>query len=144
MTSPYAEILIRPDRGSKAYSLHCRFSVDAFPTQGHLEQAKYVAAEKWVADMEKQGWEYLDKHGIEMHGPMASTPIGAGLPSVASQERLRAKDAVYPVSQGARLLAGAPGWVSTVPTLSNSEKWDYDLAAVFVRKTLVFEYNEEI
>ena len=140
----YANLLIRPDHGYKAYRLHARFSVDARPSPAYLAKAKMVAAEKWIADMEKQGWDYLDKHGIELRGPVPAMPAPKGLPSIAQMERIKAKDAALAVAGGARLLAKPDSWVADIPTLANSEKWDFDLAAVFVRKTLVMEYNEEL
>lgn len=135
----FPTLLFRPDHGYKPYRLRCRFAMDAFPNRGQLETAKHTAAEQFIKDMEKQGWEYLDQHGIQMSGPYSESVI-TGVPSM--REQLKAKDAVYAVAQGARLLPQKRDLVASVPPLALSERWEFELAAVFLRKTIVMEYNE--
>ena len=65
----YANLLIRPDLGYKAYRLHCRFTICAFPTKGQLEGGKLEAGYRFIEDMDKQGYEYIDSHGVKMSGP---------------------------------------------------------------------------
>ena len=59
-------LLIRPDLGYKPYRLKCRFIMPKHPSVPHLMTAKVEAAELFVRDMAKQGWEYLDKHDVTL------------------------------------------------------------------------------
>ena len=138
-------LIFRPDRGRKGYRLRCRFAVPAFPNEHFLEKAKFVAAEQFVKDMETQGWDYLDAHGFRMTGPYGVPIKQPELPRRSQQEQwqVKARQAQGAVQAGARLLVPPSlGGVATVPSLNEAESWEYELAGVFVRKTIVFEYDE--
>lgn len=132
--------ILRPDRGLKAYRLHCRFTVDAHPSESYLNEAKMVAGKAFISDIAKQGWEYLDVHGITMKGPMPEPTKLVTLPSRAKQDRwqISARDALPAIAAGYRLpqLQGV-GPVSAVPSLEDAVEWQYDLSAVFVHKTIL-------
>mgnify|MGYP001616947722 FL=1 len=95
-----------------------------------------MAAEQFVKDMAKRGWEYVDEHGFRMTGPYPSIEV-MSLPKPPA--RLRNKEALARVIQGDRLRD--PGGVITmsVPLLTATEYWEYELAGVFVHKTLVMD-----
>lgn len=134
------EVLVRPDRGYRAYKLKCRFAVEARPNPRFLEKAKYVAAEAFVRHMAMQGWTYLDKYGFKMTGPYP-TVQSVVLPKHSQQGRWHEPSAeiMAAVEAGARYRAPRNGLVSTVPLLGETDKWDYELVGVFVRKTIMAE-----
>ena len=133
---PYPELLLRPDLGKRAYRLRCRFAIDAFPREWFLEKAKYAAAQRFVEDMAKQGWEHIQKFGFQMKGPFSALTVPF-LPKRALQEKWHF-NARYPMPR--RISSeGAPAYVGTVPLLGESEKWEYELAGVFIHKTILTE-----
>jgi len=136
-------VIMRRDHGYRPYRLRCRFAVEAYPTQGWLETARHEAAERFIEDMDKQGWDYMDQHGVQMSGPY-SPAIITGVPSFADRERIKAKDAAYAVAQGARLLPQKTQMVASVTPVAFCDKWEFELSAVFLRKTVVMEYDERI
>ena len=138
MTYSPPTLLLRSDLGKKPYRLRCRFSVDAFPRASWLEKAKHAAAEAFVQDMAKQGFEYLDQHGVTMTGPFSATPI-TGLPSRRERGRFNARQALPAVLAGNPLRPPERSYAVSVPLLDESEKWEYELAAVFIHKTLFVE-----
>ena len=143
ITQTMPTVIMRRDHGYKPYRLHCRFTVEAYPSQGWLESAKHQAAERFIEDMGKQGWDYIDKHGIAMTGPYSASVI-TGLPSAAQREkdRINAREAVFAVAAGARLLPSKREMVASLPPIAMSPEWEFDLSAVFLRKTIVMEYDE--
>ena len=131
-------LLLRPDLGKKAYRLRCRFSTPAYPKAAWLEEAKYTAAEQFVKDLAKQGFQYLDRHGFQMTGPFPKLNISSTLPRHSWQ--YSAREAL------ARMQAGLPvgdrhgrSHVSAVSPLDASEEWDYELAGVFIHNTILTE-----
>lgn len=134
-------LLLRPDLGKRAYRLRCRFTVNAFPDTAMLERAKVQAAEMFVRDMAKQGWEYLDKHGFKMTGPFIPMKIVA-LPKRHQQARWHTSshELLAQARAGFRSPAlSEPNYVTAVPALSETESWDFELAGVFVHKTILTE-----
>jgi|SRR3990167_1466215 len=140
------ELLLRPDLGRKAYRLRCRFVIDAAPVLPHyraiwereLEKAKYKAAELFVRDMARDGWAYLDGHGVTMTGPFPATVTVASRPSewhIPSRDLMAA--AHY------RFSPPRNGNVLTVPLLEETGSWEFELAAVFSRDTIVMEYPDK-
>ena len=108
----------------------------AHPTESWLNRAKVAAAERFVVDMHKQGWEHVERYGFRLRGPLAPTmtmTLPKRPPRVSGEEALR------------RVMAGdlmrAPEYpeVMTVPLLSETDVWEYELAAVFVRPTILVE-----
>lgn len=135
-----ASILIRPDRGKKPYRLKCRFIIGAFPSERALEKAKYIAAEQFVRDMEKQGWRHEPQHGFRMTGPYPATEI-VNLPKRSQQERwhLPSRDILAAVQAGYRLPRPDTSYVKTVPHITQTDAWEFELAAVFLHETILTE-----
>ena len=138
------EVILRPDLGKRAYRMRCRFMIDAYPRQSWLEQAKYAAAKEFIKDMDTQGWEYLDKFGIRMSGPYPQINFPT-LPKRSQQEQWNGPARNGPASHrnGRQTLSGSPGAVVVMPRLNEVERWEYELAAVFVRPTLVAEVPDK-
>ena len=136
----YPELLLRRDHGYHSYRMKCRFAVEAYPNPRFLERAKHVAAEAFVKHMAMQGWTYLDKYGFKMTGPYPAVQ-SVTLPRRSQQERWHEPSAkiMAAVAAGARYRAPRDGLVSTVPLLGETDKWDYELVGVFVRKTIMAE-----
>lgn len=142
---PVPELILRPDRGKMAYRLKCRFALAAYPSERALEKAKFAAAEQFVRDMAKQGWQHLEKHGFKMAGPFPAL-VAATLPPRSQQEQWHVASAK---AQAAARLGAHPGrlsgsgYASIVPPVAESERWEFELAGVFVRETLRVEYPDE-
>lgn len=138
------QLLLRPDLGKRAYRLRCRFRIGAKPRKDFLNKAKVKAAEKFVEDMRHQGWEYVDRFGFRMTGPFPA------MDAIAIPRRVRvpsAREMEAGVRQGNPYRAPAFYGVQSVPDINASDNWDYELAAVFVHKTILMEYpdlHEEI
>ena len=144
------ELLLRPDLGKKAMRLKCRFVIDAAPAQPYyraiwereLEKAKYKAMDWFVKDMAKEGWTYLEKHDVRMRGPFAATVT---VTPVKSQWHIPSRDLISAVQSGYRFDASAQdgGCAYSVPLLGETDSWEFELAAVFVRNTILIEYDEK-
>ena len=134
MTSAYSDLLLRRDLGKRAYRLRCRFSVGAFPKEDWLRKAKVAAAEKFIEDMTKQDWRYVEPHGIRMTGPFAAMQA-MSLPRRHQQEQWHWNARTPFIPQG--LSKDVP--VVTVPSLGETDKWEYELAAVFTHDTILTE-----
>lgn len=137
MNAPH--VLLKPDLGHKAYRLRCKFTIGAAPSRDFLDKAKYAAAEKFVQDMAKQGWVHVSRFGFHMTGPFPA------MRAKQVSRRLRvpsAKDMLPAVLQGATFRAPEMYGVQTVPVLGESEDWDYELASVFVHKTILVEHPD--
>ena len=134
------ELLLRPDLGKRAYKLHCRFRMDAYPSESWLDKAKYAAAEQFVKDMAKQGWQYVEKHGFKMTGPYVSvSPVTLPRRSQQKQWHIPSRDMLAALQAGYRFRANGGNYVQEVPSLTATEKWEFDLAGVFVHKTILIE-----
>ena len=138
------EVLVRPDRSKRAYRLRCRFRVEAFPNPGFLERAKFRAAETFVEDMHKQGWEYLNSHGFKMTGPFPAIEV-VNLPKRSLQPRWHqpSQEVLQRIMAGQRVRATGNGFASDMPGLGACEKWEYELAGVFVHNTILTETPED-
>jgi|SRR3972149_2774279 len=137
------ELLLRPDLGKKAYRLRCRFRIGAYPSERTLEKAKYKAAELFVRDMAKQGWEHLEPHGFKMSGPFPATETGY-LPKRSQQERwhVPSRELIGAVlnSYTPRLpVAHDNSYARIVPLVTETDDWEFELAAVFVHPTILTE-----
>lgn len=133
-------LLVRPDMERKAYRLRCRFKVNAFPSEDLLTKSKYKVAEMFVEALAKQGWEYLDKHGFKMTGPFAPLEI-VNLPKRHQQAQwhMKSSELIRHLNQGEKVRAKAETYTSNVPPLAECEEWEFELAGVFVHKTLLAE-----
>lgn len=135
------ELLLRPDLGKKAYRLKCRFLIGAYPSERTLEKAKFHAADLFIQDLAKQGWENVSKHGFKMSGPFAAVQV-INLPKRSQQERWHtpSKDMIAAVSAGYKPPPPPPeSYVQTVPDVAESEDWEFELAGVFVHSTIMTE-----
>ena len=146
------ELLLRPDLGKKAYRLRCRFTVEAYTLPDRIDKYKFKMAEKWVADMYKQGWDYdpnvlpLDDRGFKLRGPFSATPI-TGLPKLKDIRPMTNREALARVMAGDKLRDTGEDWAVTLPEIDKTDKWEYELSAVFVRNTILTEVpdsHEEI
>ena len=138
------ELLIRPDLGKRAYRLKCRFAMPAYPLPTWVENEKYKTAERFVSDMAKQGWEYdpgrlaPSERGFKLTGPYPKTPILV-LPSSVERQRIDAHRDLAKVRAGDRMRDKGSDYVSTVPMIEESEYWEYEISAVFIRNTILVE-----
>ena len=138
---PGLELLLRPDLGKKAYRLRCRFVIGAYPSARMLEKAKYHAADLFVADMAKQGWQYVSRHGFTLKGPFPAT-VTIELPNVGQQERwhVPSKELLPAVQAGYRARTGVDGgYAQPVPLLTDTDAWEFELAGVFTHATIMTE-----
>jgi len=138
------EVLVRPDRGKKAYRLRCRFTVEAFPNPDFLERAKFRAAETFVEDMRKQGWEYLNSYGFKMTGPFPAIEV-VNLPSRSLQPRWHqpSQEVLQRIMAGQVVRTNDTSYASDVPSLGACEKWEYELAGVFAHETILTEMPDK-
>ena len=118
--------------------MKCRFLIGAFPSERMLEKAKYEAADLFVRDMAKRGWQYMDKHGFTMKGPFPATETvslqGQGRWHIPSRELLPA------VSQGYGVRAAIDGgYARNVPLITETDSWEFELAGVFIHDTIMTE-----
>lgn len=138
------EILIRPDLGKKAYRLKCRFTVDAHISPERFEKLKFEVAEAWVEDMKLQGWEYdpnrieKSQRGFNLSGPFYITPV-TGLPKFHERRKMTSKEMLPMVAQGRRVFDEGRDWAVPVTPLNQSDKWDWEISAVFIHETILTE-----
>lgn len=154
MTSPFAvpNFIIHatgslgnmPDLGKKPYRLKCRFEIGAGHSERQLEKAKYLAAEQFVADMAVKGFEYIgessrlppSERGFRM------TFKGAHIKVTGARKPPRvpsAREMLPEIMQGNRFRAQEDPAVMMVPHWTESEYLDYELSAVFIHETILFE-----
>ena len=134
-----------PDLGKKAYRLKCRFQVPAGSGRAYLERAKYAAAEQFVADMAKRGYEHIGEshrlpvaeRGWRMKFKGAHIEVMTSLPKPKRLPSAREMQAA--VMQGARFLADDRPTTMTVPHFTQCEYHDYELSTIFLRDTILFE-----
>ena len=141
---PLPELLLRPDLGKRAYRLRCRFTVGAGISPDKLETAKMKTAELFVQDMRKQGWEYDPNRlearlrGFTLKGPFSTTPI-TGAPSRLERVRFDAKRDLSRVLAGDNMRLPDIDYAITVPLLDESDTWEYEISAIFIRNTILTE-----
>jgi len=128
------QTIIKPGRDKKPYRLRCRFKIEPYPRRERLDREKVTVAERFVEDMRKQGWVY-NHSGFKMTGPYpAIDPITIHVPKTLS-----AREMLAGVSQGQRFLAPEGTVARLMPTLTESEVWEYEVAAVFIRDAIMTE-----
>ena len=132
------ELLIRPSLDKSAYRLKCRFKIEAYPQPSRLELAKVRMAERFVEDMHKQGWEYVEQFGFKMTGPFPMVePVMIHVPRVPSAREMMAG-----------VLAGKPfrdngvDYAKPVLGIDMQEYWEYEIAGTFARAQLLTEYPD--
>lgn len=132
----YANLLLRPDLGKKAYRLHCRFKIGAHPSERILEKAKNIAAERFIDDLKMRGWHYASKYGFNIKGPFPYIePMRLEKPI-----RLTAQQMLPRLLQGERFRSQMPTGVRMVLPLEENEYWEYELTGVFVHNTILVEH----
>lgn len=129
------QLLLRPDLGKKAYRLKCRFRIGALPRRDLLDKAKVQAAEWFVVDMRKQGFEYIDRFAVTMRGPF---PCVDPMP-LQKPKRLTARQMLAGILQGNKYRAANETLAQNVLPLGESEHWEYELSMVFAHKTMLAE-----
>lgn len=129
-------LLLRPTLDRRAYRLRCRFKIEPRPSQDRLDREKVRVAERFVADMHKQGWENIGSHGFKMQGPFPMI-----VPTAISIRRTpTAREMLPRVARGERFLDdGATPGVSIMPALAEAEWWEYEIAGVFAREQIMTE-----
>lgn len=136
-------LILKPARDKKAYRLKCRFKIEPYPRLERLHREKVRVAEMFVADMHKQGWEYVERYGFTMKGPFPMVE-----PVTIHPIRIpTARDMLPRVANGARFLDQGESSVRDVPSLDFSEYWEFSLSGVFARTEILTEYpdpHEEI
>ena len=135
------ELLLRLDLGKRAYRLKCRFVIGAFPSERTLEKAKVHAAELFIADMAKQGWQYVSSHGFTMKGPFPATTTVI-LPKRSEMERWNtpSRELLPAVQSGYRARTGVDGgYARPVPLITETDAWEFELAGVFTHETILTE-----
>ena len=132
------QLLTRPSLDKRSYRLRCRFKIEAYPQPSRLELAKVRMAERFVADMHKQGWEYVEQYGFKMKGPFPMVePVMIHVPRPISAREMMAG-----------VLAGKPfrdngvDYAKPVLGIDMQEYWEYELAGTFARAQLLTEYPD--
>jgi len=97
-------------------------------------------AESWTVTADGLTWTFKLRQGVVFHNGQAFSSKDVK----ATFERIKAKDAAYAVAQGARLLPQKTQMVASVTPVAYCDKWEFELSAVFLRKTIVMEYDERI
>jgi hypothetical protein len=129
---------------NKAYWLHARIVVPAYPKQAWLDEAADKQGALFIADMNRMGWAYIDRGIWIANEPISRTPI-TGAPSIEERERFVAKDAIDKARQGDRLRLkhDTSRYVTSVFDTSEVEEWEYDIKAAFWRETILVETPDE-
>ncbi len=128
-------LLVRPTLNRKAYRLRCRFKIEPHPSQDRLDREKVRVAERFIADMHKQGWENHSGYGFKMSGPYPMVvPV-----TIRPRRMPTAREMLPRVARGERFLDNGDSGVRTVPTLRASEYWEYSISGVFTRTEILTE-----
>lgn len=128
-------VMLRPFLPKRPYRLRCRFKIEPIPSRERLDREKVRVAERFVRDMQKQGWVYDNRFGFRMRGPFP--PIE---PTTIHIARMPSAKQMLPyVAQGARFLDKGGTQAGLMPVLPESNYWEYELAGVFVRDTVLVE-----
>ena len=138
---PGANLLIRPELGRRLYVMYYRVRCPATARGEQVERAKRWALERTIANLAKQGWEFVAPDPVPESGPYPVVPVkGFGKrPNVPKRK---------PGQPSARL---APHddytWrISTLPQITRAtarlltDQVEWEFAATFHRKTMVTEY----
>lgn len=138
------ELLLPKEKSKRAMRIKCRFQIDAGHSERMLEKMKYKVAEAFVEDVEKQGWKYdpnklpPTERGFRMTGPYPAT-IVRGAPSKAERFHFNAERDTAAVRAGERFLPKAMNYVSMVPDITETDRWEYELSAVFIHDEILVE-----
>ena len=134
----------RPDMRKRAYRLHCRFQIEAYPAPGSLERARRATAEVFIEDMMKRGYDYVgessrlppSERGFRME--FKGSHIAVTNPQKPKRV-LSAKEMLPQVMQGNKFRATDRPAVMDVPDIDATEYWDFDLSCIFMHDTILSE-----
>ena len=120
--------IVRPSLERQRAILRCRFVIGAFHRPDQLERARNEAADRFVADMAKQGWEWLGRMAL-VGGPYPMTPIATSVPKAPTLPKRQ----LGPSSLAPDPYPSLRGIVADMPTIYTAEAWEYEIAGAFVR-----------
>lgn len=135
------ELIFQPDLGKKAYRLKCRFITVADPRPEWVEAEKYRQAERFTEDMSKRGFIYdpnklpASERGFKLSGPYPATSI-TGLPPASDYHQPTGREARDRVLAGDLMRSSDKTYVADVPNLDSTDKWEWELSAVFIHPTI--------
>lgn len=128
-------IVLPKTLAKKPYRLRCRFRIEPSPPRFRLDREKVRVAERFVADMHKQGWEHDGRFGFEMRGPLPMV-----VPVTIRPRRVpTAREMAFAVARGERFRDMGQDTATLVPSILASEWWEYEIAGVFVRTQIMTE-----
>ena len=119
-------LIFTPERERKAYRLKCAFRTDSGVRGRHLERLTLEAGKRFIADMQKQGWEFRDDYGLTLKGPYLWEDVG-DLPAKWKQAK---DDNPAHYVQRSSVREKSPG-IYELSLDNGGEKWE--LYGVFVR-----------
>lgn len=134
-----APLLLFPrDLGKKAYRLKCRFVIEPRPSRECLTRGAIKALELFVVDMAKQGWRHVSGEAPRLRGPFSPTKTM----TVRRTPPPSAREMLPSVAQGNRFRAGGETLAHLVTPLAESDRWEYEIAAVFARDAIRAELSD--
>ena len=128
--------IVRPSPEYRRAILRSRFLIGAHHRPEHLDSAMREAGDRFVADMARQGWEFLGRMALA-GGPYVPTPIPTSIPKAPPKAARRlgehpTKPDTYPSNV-----------VTDMPTLLTTDTWEYEIAGAFVRPLPPIELLED-
>lgn len=134
----------RPDLGKRPYRLKCRFQVPAGSGAAFLERAKYLAADAFIEDMARLGYEWIGEshrlppteRGFRMVFKGAHIEI---MQPIKRKRALSSREMQAAVMQGATFRTTDDPKVQTVPHHSQAEFHDWELSTIFLHDTILVE-----
>lgn len=135
MPSPYRELLLRAERDHKPYRLWCEVRTDPNPSPDRLKRMMAPVLDQFVADMEKQGWRYVNTSVPQLKGPF---PVIEPM-TIRPAHVPTAREMLPGVLQGAPYRAGAETLAQAIPTLAFEERWVYRVGLAFHRPQILTE-----
>lgn len=132
-------LLLRPERDKKAYRLKCRFKIEAYPRRDRLERAKFQMAERFVVDMAKRGWGYVERFGFTMKGPHPMVEPT----TIRPPRQLSAREMLPGIMAGNPFRDTGADYAKPVLPLAMQEYWEYELVGVFARTELLTEIPDK-
>ena len=94
--------------------------------------------------MAKQGGEYIGKYGFKMSGPFPAID-GMSLPRRSGQGtwHIPSKELMSSILSGNGAKRNSKGFALSAPTLDKTDRWEYELAGVFLRPSILSEILSE-
>ena len=130
-------ILLRKDLGRRPYKMRCRFEIEADHTRGQLEKARKVALNKFIADIGKRGWEYVERIQPRITGPYPNVQPGSSLPK---PQRVSAKRMLPEIMQGNKFRGDTRVDGIQSPEPIDATEWvQYEIEAYFVHDTILVD-----